>query len=243
VSPAAIEVRGLDFSYPGDPRPALAGVELAIAAGSRCLLIGANGAGKSTLLRVLGGRHLVPEDKVRVLGRPAFHDTALAAEVAALGGVFPFVADVPVSQLLVSTPHSDAARRARLLALLDVDPGWHMHRISDGQRRRVQLLLGLLRPPRVLLLDEVTTDLDVLGREDLLAFLREESEQRGATLLYATHIFDGLEEWATHLVWMHRGRIRLAAAIDEVAELARLRRAGDSAPLLRTVIGWLRGGG
>jgi CCR4-NOT complex subunit CAF16 len=114
-----------------------------------------------------------------------------------------------------------------------------MHAVSDGQRRRVQLLLGLMRPREVLLLDEVTTDLDLVARQDLLAFLREESDHSGVTILYATHIFDSLEEWATHVVYLVRGRIVLACPIGEIEELARLR-GTRSAPLVHLVDGWLR---
>ncbi|KAJ1339662.1 hypothetical protein BSLG_005695 [Batrachochytrium salamandrivorans] len=64
------------------------------------------------------------------------------------------------------------ARCAELLDILDVDPNWHMHQVSDGQRRRVQIVLGLLEPWEVLLLDRVTVDLDVLVRTDLLNFLK-----------------------------------------------------------------------
>ena len=115
-----------------------------------------------------------------------------------------------------------------------------MHRVSDGQRRRVQILLGLLRPSELLLLDEVTTDLDVIARADLLAFLRDESQAQGLTILYATHIFDGLDVWATHVAHLAHGRIRSLQPIDQIPELARLRAAGASSPLLRLVEGWLR---
>ena len=54
---------------------------------------------------------------------------------------------------------------------MDVDINWHMHQVSDGQRRRVQIVLGLLQPWDVLLLDEVTVDLDVVVRANLLNFL------------------------------------------------------------------------
>ena len=52
---------------------------------------------------------------------------------------------------------------------------------------------------QVLLLDEITVDLDVLGRADLMSFLRRECEERNVTIVYATHIFDGLEQFATHV--------------------------------------------
>ena len=60
---------------------------------------------------------------------------------------------------------------------------------------------------QVLLLDEVTVDMDVVGRLDLLDFFRQECAQRGAIIVYATHIFDGLEEWVTHVLHIHKGRL------------------------------------
>ena len=60
---------------------------------------------------------------------------------------------------------------------------------------------------QVLLLDEITVDMDVVGRLDLLDFFIEECEQRGATLLYATHIFDGLEKWVTHVAYVADGAL------------------------------------
>ena len=181
------------------------------------LVIGANGAGKSTLLRVLAGKHLVPQEQVRVLGRAAFHDPELSTRV----------------EILARQHNADAARRDRLIDVLGVDLEWHMHAVSDGQRRRVQLLLGLLRPLEVLLLDEVTTDLDLVARFDLLQFLREESEQRGTTILYATHIFDALHEWATSIVYMVAGKIARRCPIGEIVELR-------DTSLVHLVERWLR---
>jgi len=236
-----IEVRGLDFTYRGAPAPVLRGVDLDVAPGQRCLLVGANGAGKTTLLRILAGKHMVPPEVAKVLGRSAFHDTGLAAHVELLGGDFPFEVDVRVGSLVAGVHGIDAARRASLIELLGVDLDWHMHRISAGQRRRVQILLGLLRPVEVLLLDEVTTDLDLLARADLLEFLRSDSDRRGTAVLYATHIFDAMDEWATHLAWMSGGRLRLFAAIGDIPQLATLRAEGVAAPLYALVSRWLRG--
>lgn len=70
----------------------------------------------------------------------------------------------------------------------------------------IKLKLLLVLPSQVLLLDEITVDLDVVGRIRLLGFFREECEKRNATIVYATHIFDGLENWITHLAYMEDGR-------------------------------------
>ena len=56
-------------------------------------------------------------------------------------------------------------------------------------------------------MDEITVDLDVVARMRLLDFFRVECEERGATILYATHIFDGLEKWTTHMAYMEHGQL------------------------------------
>ncbi|HZJ72767.1 MAG TPA: AAA family ATPase, partial [Planctomycetota bacterium] len=130
-------------------------------------------------------------------------------------------------------------RRVRLVGLLGVDLDWHMHRVSDGQRRRVQLLLGLMRVRELLLLDEVTTDLDLLARQDLLDFLREESDGRGVTVLYATHILDRLETWATHVCMISAGRVERMVPLEHMQELRDARASGASSPLYQAVHRWL----
>ena len=231
-----IQVRDLHFAYRGDPRPVLAGVELEIEAGRRVLVVGANGAGKTTLLRVLAGKHMVDPSAVRVLGTSAFHDPSLSSKLELLGGRFPFEVDLRVAEILERQRDVDPARRAQLIELLGVDLEWHMHAVSDGQRRRVQLLLGLLRPRDVLLLDEISTDLDLIARQDLLRFLREESEGRGTTILYATHIFDTLDRWATDMLYIVAGRILVHAPLSAIPELA----APSAEPLVAVVERWLR---
>jgi CCR4-NOT complex subunit CAF16 len=83
------------------------------------------------------------------------------------------------------------------------------------------------------LLDEITTDLDLIARQDLLAFLREETESRGTTILYATHIFDTLDRWATDIIYMAAGEVVVDAPIADLAELA-------EQPLVAIVERWLR---
>lgn len=92
--------------------------------------------------------------------------------------------DITVSHFLNSVGgYRHKERRDRLLDILDVDVSWRMHQISDGERRRVQLTMGLMEEWTVLLLDEVTVDLDVQVRADLLDFLMRETKERGATII------------------------------------------------------------
>jgi CCR4-NOT complex subunit CAF16 len=113
-----------------------------------------------------------------------------------------------------------------------------MHAISDGQRRRVQIVLGLLEPWEVLLLDEVTVDLDVLVRQDLLRFLEKETRERGATIVYATHIFDGISDWATHIAHIAQKKLELKIVDSEFWKEASS--ASSDSKLLKIVEKWLR---
>ncbi|GMH38200.1 hypothetical protein BSKO_06084 [Bryopsis sp. KO-2023] len=249
----SIEAKNLHFSYPGiDGRPlpglppVLDGVSFALPPGSRCLLIGPNGAGKTTMLKILAGKHMVDGDSIRVLGRSPFHDTKLTSDgdLAYVGGAWerdvafagyrvPLQGDFPASQIIKGIHGVDPKRAERLMEVMDVNPDWKMHLVSDGQRRRVQICVGLLKPFKVLLLDEVTVDLDVLGRADLMRFLTEECEQRGASIIYATHIFDGLEGWPTHMSFLAGGHLKVFEKVSAFPEVAEMR-------LLDLVIRWLR---
>ncbi|PQQ10922.1 ABC transporter I family member 20 [Prunus yedoensis var. nudiflora] len=248
-----IEINGLKFTYPGinghpppGSKPLIEDFNLTLNAGDRCLLVGSNGAGKTTILKILGGKHMVEPHMVRVLGRSAFHDTALtgSGDLSYLGGEWrrdvafagfdvPIQMDVSADKLINGVSGVDPQRRAELIKVLDIDLSWRLHKVSDGQRRRVQICMGLLKPYKVLLLDEITVDLDVLARADLLKFLRKECEERGATIIYATHIFDGLEDWPSHIAYVANGKLQLALPMDRVKEMYKL-------SLMRTVESWLR---
>jgi len=188
----------------------LSDISLQLPSGSRTVIVGANGAGKSTLLQILAGKRLINNNGVRINGRDVFRDSP--PNIAFLGtewAMNPVVrGDIVVSAFLDSIGgYRHKERRDKLLDILDIDPDWHMHAISDGERRRVQLCMGLMAPWDVLLLDEVTVDLDVLVRDELLTFLRNDSTARGATILYATHIYDGLTSGLcpTHVAHMRLG--------------------------------------
>jgi len=247
-----IRVRNLQFEYKELGLVALRDVNLNVRQGSRTLLLGANGAGKTTLMRVIAGKHMIPREAVTVLGRPAFHDTSLAQDVAFLsanawmrdvaftGYGIQMQADIPCRQMLYNVQGVDAQRREKIIKVMDINLEWRIHKLSDGQRRRLQIAVGLMKPYKVLLLDEVTTDLDVIARQDLLQFLKEETEERGACILYATHIFDGIESWATDMVYIADQTVKLDKPIGEVPELVAFQQAKVSNPLLKTVEKWLR---
>lgn len=248
-----VVVDGLTFSYPatdGRPIPGVApmmtGMNLKLYQGECSLLLGANGAGKTTLLKILGGYHMIPQPMVQVLEQPPFHATRLTMsgalsyiggswtrEVAFAGSSVPLQGDFSAGKMIEGIQGVDPARRAEIMEVLDVNPDWRMHQVSDGQRRRVQLTIGLLKPYTVLLLDEITVDLDVLGRADLLDWLKADAKKRNACIFYATHIFDGLENWFDSIAFISRGEMQFLKQKEELPEV-------HTHGLLATVSGWLR---
>ncbi|KAF8322090.1 P-loop containing nucleoside triphosphate hydrolase protein [Clavulina sp. PMI_390] len=241
---SSVSVHSLTYSHTPVSPPSLRDVSIDLPKGSRTLIIGANGAGKSTLLQILAGKRMTHGSHVVVLGKDTFRNTPEG--IVYLGtewAMNPVVrSDIVVSRFLDSVGgYRHKERRDRLLDILDVDLDWHMHAISDGERRRVQLTMGLMQPWDVLLLDEVTVDLDVLVRSDLLKFLTEESVTRGATILYATHIFDGLDEFPTHISHMRNGEfvkdpVSWPLAASDAPELG----SSTGSDLHKIALAWLK---
>jgi CCR4-NOT complex subunit CAF16 len=147
--------------------------------------------------------------------------------------------DVPT---LLSSVGGDVyhERRDELIRILDIDLAWRMHAVSDGERRRVQLAMGLLRPWTILLLDEITVDLDLLSRANFLGFLKRETETRPCTIVYATHILDNLATWPTHLVHMSLGKVKKWGSMGELNVEPDSRIDSGNSQLGELVLRWLQ---
>lgn len=204
----SIDINNLSYTFPNHSI-GLHNITLSLPPRSRTLLIGANGAGKTTVLRLLSGKRLAPSRTILVGGLDPFKDGLEGVTYLGLEWVLnPIVrTDIGVRELLKSVGGDHYPdRKDELVQVLDIDLDWRMHAVSDGERRRVQLAMGLIRPWRILLLDEITVDLDLLSRSNFLGFLKKETEIRECTIVYATHILDNLANWPTHLVHMSMGK-------------------------------------
>lgn len=224
---AVVDTVDLTFKYPGarDTHPGLDHVTLCIQPGEKFLLVGPNGAGKSTLLKVLAGKKLITKGSLSLFGINPFdlrNNSALnSRNIVYLGTEWAnneiTKRDIGVNELVQSVGGDHYTdRRDALIDLLEINTDWRMNRCSDGERRRVQLCMGLLKPFDLLLLDEVTIDLDVLVRKKLLDFLHLETTTRHCAIVYATHIFDGLGSWADHVIHIKNGAIAKRLTRDSI---------------------------
>lgn len=216
----AVETTGLTYVF-SNKKCGLEDINLQIPWGTTNLLVGPNGAGKSTLLKILAGKTLVKQGKLRLGGFDPFefsakrheqHNSDINNYISYLGTEWAnneiVRRDIPVKLLILSIGgEAFRERRDELIEIMDLDPEWSMCAISDGERRRVQLVMGLLKPWKLLLLDEVTVDLDVIVRQNLLHFLKRECKERNCCVIYATHIFDGLgKNWCDRVIHLNAGK-------------------------------------
>lgn len=190
-----VEIQKLSFRFSETTDWIVRDLDLQVPNGARVLLVGANGTGKSTLLRLLAGLHLPTQGQVLMNGADSFRSLSVAQSVAWVSEEFPFVLDLHVHEL-VELREEDKF----WLECLGIDTQWRMNKVSQGQRKRVQLFLALReRYWKMLLLDEVTAHLDVTVRNNFLTALKE----RQQTIVYCTHIFDGIEAFnPTHVLWL-----------------------------------------
>lgn len=186
---------------------------------------------------------MAPSASVKVAGLDPFKDGLEGVTYLGVEWVLnPIVrTDIDVPTLLASIG-GDAYpdRRDELVTILDIDLSWRMHAVSDGERRRVQLAMGLLRPWTVLLLDEITVDLDLLSRANFLDFLKRETQSRPCTIVYATHILDNLAEWPTHLVHTFLGKIKRFGTMESFQVTTGEAGKSGNSQLGDVVLEWLK---
>mmetsp|Transcript_1829 Transcript_1829/g.4375 ORF Transcript_1829/g.4375 Transcript_1829/m.4375 type:complete len:378 (-) Transcript_1829:532-1665(-) len=211
---AVVTIRKLTFAYDKDSgKKNIDGLDCVIEPNSKIILVGANGAGKSTLLRILTGQIFMglESDEFDINGRPTANDQSNG--VAYLGGtwkrrrtgfegVCPYTMDCAASEMMARWQEQNLARRDELVRVLGINLNWRMHECSDGQRKKVRIMIKLLRPFRLCIIDEFAADLDIFSRNRFFKYLTKECKERGASVVYATHIFDQADSWASHIAFM-----------------------------------------
>ncbi len=201
--------------------PALAGVDLDVAAGEIVLLRGPNGAGKTTLLRVCAGLVPVVQGEARVLGHDLRVDRrAVRRRVGLLGHATGLYDELTVHDNIrfwARAAGADGADIAAALALLGLDGRLRdvtVAKLSAGQRRRTSLAVLLARRPELWLLDEPHAGLDQAGR-DLVDDLVRQAAGSGATVVLASHELDRAAPLATRTVTIAGGVVQPSAMTRE----------------------------
>jgi ABC-2 type transport system ATP-binding protein len=212
-----LEVRGLVHRY-GD-FTALAGVDLTVKAGEAVALLGPNGAGKTTLVRNVIGLIEGDADLIEVAG-----GSPRRAETRRKLGVVQQSVGFPRSLTVGEIVGGAAARRgcppeAASQAIAEMGlTGLEKRRaakLSGGQQQRLQLAMGLVANPILLVLDEPTEGLDVEARRRFWKTIRRRLDN-GAGVLVTTHLVDEAAAVADRVVVVDRGRVVAEGTPDEL---------------------------
>lgn len=217
--PVLARMTGVEHGYrtvAGGRQTVLEDLDLELHEGDRVALVGSNGAGKSTLLSVLSGLAVPRAGTVEVDGR----DTR-AVSAAGLADTVCYLVQRPEEMFLQDSVRGDVAMhprgrgradaeqlveevldRVNLTCLADRDG----RLLSGGQQRRATLAIGLAMRPRLLLLDEPTSSLDLSSRDDVIAMLDALSGHIRCTVV-ATHDMHLVAEWANRVVVLDHGRV------------------------------------
>ncbi len=221
-----IEIQGLTYTYPAAPAPALRGINLHVPAGQFCALLGANEAGKSTLCYAIAG--FVPHfyhgqlaGTVRVAGIdvPASSMGQLAGTAGLVfanpfnqitGARFTVYEEVAFGLENLGVPRDEIAGRvadilalAGLADLADRSP----YALSGGQQQRVAIASVLVMRPRVLVLDEPTSQLDPAGTREVFETLAGIASAGETTVILAEHKLEPVATYADRVVILAEGRL------------------------------------
>lgn len=197
---SAISVRNLNFAYNG--HTVLSDVSLDITKGEYVGVIGPNGGGKTTFLKLVLGL-LEPDrgslsifgdtpSKARNLGRVGY----VPQRAVQFEKRFPATVLEVVQSGLTSVPRSlqqkDAVKQAMEATDIANLQSKLIHELSGGQRQRVFIARCLTARPRMLLLDEPVTGVDIPSRDRFYALLKELNAEKGITILFVTHDVDAI---------------------------------------------------
>ena len=209
MSELAVHFEGVGKEY---PHFTLDDINLQLPAGGIMGFIGANGAGKSTTIRILMGLVQPDRGRVEVLGYPmperqaqAKSDIGFASEdlrlykAATLAWHMTFIRSI--------YPGWDDRYAELLLKRFDLKPQQKIKGLSHGQRVKAALLLILARHPRMLVLDEPTTGLDPVARQEVLSELMEVVADERRTIFFSSQNTLDVEQISDQITFIDRGRI------------------------------------
>jgi len=215
-----LEVENLSFAYDRDP--VLEGISFHVEPREFVAVIGPNGGGKSTLLKLIMGQYRPRRGSIRVLGkspREAREEIGYVPQNTNVNLEFPIrVLDVvmmgnrkrhegrTLTERLFPVRYTDVERRCAYSTLEKVGMAGYMERrigdLSGGQRQRVMIARSLCAHPRLLILDEPTSSIDVNGQKQIYSLLKELSGEMG--VLVVSHDLSVITRYADKVIYVNR---------------------------------------
>ncbi|WP_338975462.1 ABC transporter ATP-binding protein [Spiroplasma endosymbiont of Monopis laevigella] len=191
-------------------------LNIKIKAGERIGIIGANGSGKSTLTEIIAGiRHAtsgVIEKKEGIVIGFQFQESKYPPGITVMDMLTyyleTFNIEINVGQLneLLNTYQLSAAKNKNIMFL------------SGGQQQRLNILLSVIHKPDLVILDEVSTGLDIEVKEEIFDFLQKNIVEKNVAMILVTHNMSEIEHFCTSIIYMHDGDIIEKRTVKEVVK-------------------------
>jgi len=245
---AFITIRDLGFSYAQATRPALTDINIDIKRGEYVGIIGLNGAGKTTLGLCLNGiipHMLMGEQTGTVKIGDLDPGVTEVREMARLVGMVFDNPEFQMSQITaaeevalglenIGVPYEEMVPRiAEALALVGLS-GFDERSpmgMSGGQQQRLAIAATLVMRPTILFMDEPTSNLDPIGKEDVFEIARRLNRDEGLTVIIAEHEVEVLAQYADRIIVLNEGRIALQGTPEEVfSQVERIAELGLRVP-------------
>lgn len=216
MKPLAVNIHDLAFGYPGHSSPFFSGFNLKIAEGERFGLFGPNGSGKTTLMNLMTGLLPFKVGSIELLGNEIQkHDKSINKIFGFIPQDLSFYQELsPAENLEFFGAWSGLHRqeiKIRTKELFDIlglteVRDTPVQKLSGGMKRRVNLAIGVIHNPRILLLDEPTVGVDVQTKIAIINYLKE-LNKNGSTLIYTSHQLSEAEGLCDKIALIDRGKI------------------------------------
>lgn len=224
MSTNAIEIRGLIKKYPSFQ---LGPLDLTVPRGAIYGLIGPNGAGKTTAIDMIFGLSRNDAGTIRVLDADHIRDEiALKRHAGYVSPDLNFQVWGNVGRAIRFVrgfyPGWDDAYCAQLMQAFGLGGGDKIATLSFGAKTKLSLLLALSRQPEVLILDEPTTGLDAVSKQQVFGELLKAVENGERTVLISSHGLSDIERFADHVAMIKNGKLQLEGRTDEIVDRFRI---------------------
>ena len=217
----AIEIKGLTKQYQGFR---LGSYDLTLPSGCILGLVGENGAGKSTTIRLIMDAITRDAGTISVLGvdnrSPEFAAVKEDIGVVLDEAYFPEVLSAAnVGKIMACTYRRwDMERYRGYLTRFDLDDRKLIRDYSRGMRMKLAIAVALSHDPKLLILDEATSGLDPMVRDEILDIFNEFTRDPGHSILLSSHIVSDLEKICDYIAFLHKGKLMLCEEKDQLLE-------------------------
>ena len=226
---AALKIQGLTKKFEGF---ALDKVSFRVPSGSIVGLIGENGAGKTTTINAALGLIKKDSGEIEILGENVEHLTpSIKEEIGAVFDASNFSEELTSEKLdkvlkdIYTSWDQDLFRQ--LLDRLEIPFSRKIKTFSKGMKMKLSLAAALSHHPKLLILDEATSGLDPVMRDDILDMFLDFVQEEDHAILVSSHITSDLEKVADYIVFIHKGKIIFSKQKDELLEDYGIIKCGD----------------